>query len=139
MSHALACHDGRAKKDVLSNAVQNYFDEDISQLVSWANQANSTQFAMLAPLVIEEAQKHEESAVHLMRRAAKHIEDIHAALQAAQHDQGDVLPRVLCGGMAEWLRPYLSAGLQGCLRKAKAAPDKGAILLARNEMLLEQA
>lgn len=139
VSHALACHDGRAKKDALSKAVENYFDEDVSQLVSWANQANSTQFAILAPLVIEQAQRNEASAVHFMQRAAKHIDDIHAALQAAQHDQGDILPRVLCGGMAEWLRPYLSAGLQGCLRNAKAAPDKGAILLARNEMLLERA
>jgi hypothetical protein len=61
--------DGRDEPSPLLESVYAHFDNDLMRLVIWANQANATQFAQIAPLVIEHVKRKTPLAVTLIRQA----------------------------------------------------------------------
>lgn len=117
--------DGRLTASELANLVFNHFDRNRDKLVSWANQANSTAYAELAPIVIRQSKVGDAAAVKILQRAAQALDRIAEAL-AYQN-----LPCVLIGGVAPFIEPYLSAGLRARLRPCQLTPDAGAVLLVR--------
>lgn len=123
--------DGRLPASALAQAVYQRFHQDDHHLVAWANQANSTAFAELAPLVIQAAQTGDAAAVQLMLQAAKAIESISEALLAKQAEVREPLPCSLIGGIAEFIQPYLSETLRARLHAAAFTPDSGAIFLIK--------
>jgi glucosamine kinase len=129
--------DGRLQQSQVSEAVFSHFRRNHVQFVDWANAANSTAFASLAPIVIELAVKGDPSAMQLLRQAAIYIENCSEALLAAQH-QLEPLPCALLGGVAPFLVPYLSQKLQSRLSIPLGTPDQGAIILARQAFTAQE-
>jgi glucosamine kinase len=74
--------DGRREASPLLESVYAHFDKDLMRLVIWANQANATQFAQIAPLVIEHVKRETPLAVILIKQAAHEIDRLEAALAA---------------------------------------------------------
>lgn len=118
--------DGRSHVSGLSKAIYQHFQNNKNDFVSWANQANSTAFAELAPIVINEAQCGDVAAKQLLQQAANYVEQIAAALQVKQQ-----LPCALIGGLAKTLQPYLSKTFQQTLVVCENTSEMGALLLIR--------
>ncbi len=130
ISHTFKYLDGREQSSALAEEIFNHFSENQEHMVSWANQANSTAFAELAPIVIANAKRNDQAALNMMKQAAYAIEKVSDALRAEQnHEQ--VLPCALLGGVAAALLPYLNSSLRSRLRQPALTPDAGAVLLAR--------
>ncbi|EKD70126.1 MAG: hypothetical protein ACD_46C00628G0008 [uncultured bacterium] len=126
--------DGRAASCQFSQAVFAHFQHNHEQLVHWANHANSTEFAELAPIVIEQAKQKNPVAVSLLQQAARELDNIDEALRAAQLNQMSKLPCVLLGGIAPFLTPYVGNQLRSRLHEPIATPDAGAIFLIKKEL-----
>lgn len=122
--------DGRKPSSLLAKSIYAHFQENMNDLVKWANQANSTLFATLAPIVIQQSEAKDPVAMDLMRKAAKAITDVSDALIARQTHSQD-LACVLLGGIAPFLLPYLPKEFQARLRERLGTPESGAILMAR--------
>lgn len=122
--------DGRLPSSEIAQAVYQRFNEQASTFISWANQANSTAYAELAPIIIQAAQASDVQAIEILKHGAAFINQISAALQHAQKKE-NVLPCTLIGSITPFLEPYLDPSLKTRLRPALATPDAGAILLVR--------
>lgn len=126
--------DGRITQS--SELLQNVFAKfanDLSQLVVWANQAKSTQFATIAPLVLAELPKQDYHAVNIIRQAATAIDAIGEALIRRTKNHA-TLPCVLLGGLAPLIEPWLSAELRARVVPCKYEAAKGAILLLKQQI-----
>lgn len=123
--HALQAYDNRAQPSVLSSLVWQHFDNELQPFITWANQANSTQFAQLAPLVVQAAQGGDAQASTLLKQAAQAISAIYSAFDPSTQSVS------LIGGIAPFLTPYLEAELLAKLVPAQAPPEEGALLLAQ--------
>ena len=130
----LQWQDGRIAGSGLAKAVMAYFDNNLDKLVSWANQANSTSFAKLAPLVIQLGQAGDNAAQHLLRNAAQALDAVASALHTKQQNKSKPLPCALVGGISTFVQPYLSNSLRARLVPAQLPPEAGAILLVRQVM-----
>jgi glucosamine kinase len=126
--------DGRQPLSGLATAVYDYFMRDQARLLSWANQANSTAFAELAPLVIQQVQAGDGVALKLIQQAAQAIDEIGFALHAAQSEHTRPLPCALAGGVAIFLEPFLGPTLRSRLHACQATPAAGAIIFVRNHL-----
>ncbi|MFZ2315358.1 MAG: BadF/BadG/BcrA/BcrD ATPase family protein [Gammaproteobacteria bacterium] len=125
--------DGRRAISGLAQTIYEYFDHNQERLVTWANQANSTAFAALAPLVIQQAAVGDAAAKHLMQQAATEIDSIATALTAQQLDTTTPLSCALIGGITPFLEPLLSKELQSRIRPCAFPPEIGAILMVRSK------
>jgi len=123
--------DGRRTSTPLLKAILDFFDRDIPRLTTWANRANSSEFARLAPLVVEYSQKSDPLAVQLMKHAATAVDTVGAALEKKQKHP---LPCSLFGGITPFLEPWLSQDLRARLRQRLGDANKGAIWLIRNSV-----
>jgi len=129
--------DKRRPASGLTTAVFAHFAHDQNRMQQWANVADATAFAELAPLVIQQAQNGDMLARHLLTQAARALDSVHAALVAAQINPNARLPCALVGGIAPFLLPLLGNSLQSCLSPCLSPPDQGAILLVRNAIAKE--
>lgn len=131
---ALQAQDGRAPSSGLAKAVLAHFGDNLDRFVSWSNQANSTAFAELAPLVVQLGNAGDAAALNLLRCAAKAIDAVGSALQAKQQDKSVTLPCAMVGGIAPFLEPHLGNVLRGRLVACQLPPEAGAILYLRQVM-----
>lgn len=125
MRLTLQALDGRLPMSGLANIVYQHFKSNHEEMVVWANAANSTRFAELAPCVIAACKNNDPVATNLLERAAREIERLAQAILV------DGLPCTLVGGIAPFIEPYLSAGMRKHLQPCKATPAEGAIMLLR--------
>ncbi len=130
--------DGRANASRLVESVFDFFNADVEKFATWANRANSSEFARLAPLVIRQAEDNQSDAVQLMQQAAAAIDLLGVVLHKHQLAEGYVLPCSLAGGIAEFLLPWLSEDLRARLVPAKADACAGALWLIRQHVALER-
>ncbi|MGA8660400.1 MAG: BadF/BadG/BcrA/BcrD ATPase family protein [Chthoniobacterales bacterium] len=121
--------DGRGEPSPLLEAVHAHFDHDLDRLVVWANQANATQFARIAPLVIEHVKLQTPLALTLIQQAAREIDRLAVALAAQSVDKG--LPCSLLGGLAPFIEPWLGETLRTRLVPCKLDAVHGAVLMIR--------
>jgi glucosamine kinase len=119
--------DGRGEPSPLLEAVYTKFDHDLIRLVIWANEANATQFAQIAPLVIEQVKLQTPLALTLIHNAAREIDRLAAALAAQSVDKA--LPCSLLGGLASFIEPWLSEPLRKRLVPCKLDAVHGAVLM----------
>ena len=129
----LQCQDGRRPASPLASAVMERFDGSLNRLVAWANQANSTAFATLAPLVIRQSELGDPAALQLIKRAAVSLDAVGAAL-LQQQSQVKPLPCALTGGVTPFLQPHLGPALQSRLTVSLLPPEAGAILFAKKQL-----
>ena len=108
-SCALTLHwlDGRGERSPLMESVYRHFDNDLMRVVIWANQANATQFAQIAPLVIEHVKQETPLALTLTKRA---VDRLGSAL--ATQSRNKSLPCSLLGGLARFIEPWLGDSLR---------------------------
>ncbi len=134
VKHTLQWLDGRSSPSGLSNRVYARFNQNEEEFIAWANQANSTAFAELAPLVIEQAALDDAVAITLLQQAAEAVNQVERALFNAQFDKHKPLPCAMTGSIAPFLKPYLSDVLQQRLVTCAAEPVAGAIYLVKHHL-----
>jgi glucosamine kinase len=126
LRHALCTLDGRAKASGFSDAVLARFQHDPSTVAQWTLSASATEYAALAPLVVEHAAAGEPIAIRLMHEAGMHISELVESLL----EQG--APRVaLCGGLAGAMKPYMHPRTAARLVQPQADAMAGGIILAK--------
>ncbi len=121
--------DHRIEKSPLVEDVFAFFENDIERFTTWANQANSSEFARLAPFVINHSQQQEVLAVRLMKKAAQAIDRVATALFKLQTRHDNHLPCSLFGGIAPFMEPWLSEELRSILVPRQADANVGAIMM----------
>jgi glucosamine kinase len=126
---ALRWLDGRRKPSPLLESVYAHFDHDLMRLVVWANQANATQFAQIAPIVIDHVKRQTPLAVALIQQAAREIDRLGTALSAQSVNKA--LPCSLLGGLAQFVEPWLGESLRSRLTPCDSDAASGALLMIR--------
>jgi len=124
--------DHRVEKSPLVEDIFAFFNRDLEYFIHWANHANSTEFARLAPLVINHGQQEEVAAVRLMKKAAHAIDRIGVTLLKTQ-------PQMRCclfGGIAPFVETWLSDDLRAHLCAREGDANTGAILMMRRKQEL---
>jgi glucosamine kinase len=124
----LQWQDGRVPPSPLLEDIFQYFKNDLMQLSIWANQAHSSQFAQIAPLVVNHVQQKTPLALELMQKAAWEIDKIGIALAKKSRK---ALPCSLLGGMAPSIEPWLSQELRSRLIPPQYDSVQGAIIMIR--------
>ena len=124
--------DHRIEKSPLVEDVFAFFNQDIERFTTWANRANSSEFARLAPIVINHSQQEEATAVRLMKKAAHAIDHVATALFKMQPLREKHLPVSMFGGIAPFIEPWLSQELRALLLPRQADANVGAIIMIRN-------
>lgn len=124
--------DHRIEKSALVEDIFAFFNNDLERFTTWANQANSSEFARLAPIVINHSQNEEVAAVRLMKKAAHAIDRVGAALVKMQQPQEKPIPISLFGGIAPFIEPWLSKELRASLLPRQADANIGAIIMIKN-------
>lgn len=120
--------DGRmpsAEKTPLHDAAVE-FCGGVRALVDWMRNAVATQYATLAPLVIEAAGQGDAAGLRLARAAGVGALGIADALDPAR-----TAPLSIVGGLAAPLAPYLPGVLTDWARPAAGDALAGALLMAR--------
>ena len=108
-----------------------FFNQNVEQFSTWANRANSSEFARLAPLVINHSQQEEIAAVRLMKKAAHAVDRVEHGLTKMRKNAEKLLPCCLFGGVAPFLEPWLNEALRAVITPRKADANAGAILMIR--------
>jgi len=126
----LRWRDGREPASPLFETLLGRFDDDLSALVTWACEADATEFATLAPLVVEQARIGTPQALELLREAVGEIDRVGEALLTRAG--GEVLPCCLLGGMAPFLEPWLGEGLKRRLVAPRGSGLDGALRMIRD-------
>ena len=106
-----------------------HFDNDLMRLVIWANQANATQFAQIAPLAIEHVKQQTSLALTLIKRAAAEVDRFGSAL--ATQSRNKCLPCSLLGGLPQFIEPWLGDSLRSRLVPCDSDSVSGALLMIR--------
>ena len=123
---ALRAHDGRIAATNLTRAVIAHFGGDPFEAVAFADNATATDYAKLAPLVMDHAEADDPVARTIVAHAAREIEALATRLAA----QG--VPRIaLLGGLAPRLTPWLSADVRRLFVASEGDALDGALTLAR--------
>jgi glucosamine kinase len=123
---ALKALDGRGAASDLTRQVMARFGDDPFEAASWMDRATATDYATLAPLVVQCANDGDAVGRSIMRRAAQQIGEIVQRLA----DSG--APRIaMVGGLASSLEPWLASGVQSLLSPVQGDALAGALALAR--------
>jgi len=101
------------------------FRDDPLVAIQWAISAKPAGYGAFAPLVFERAGAGDETALAIVRAAARAVD---ALIRAAQAFGAERV--ALVGGLSEPLRPYLGTPSQAALRRPLFDAADGAILLA---------
>ncbi len=129
--HTFQWLDHRAEKSPLLEDIFAFFDKDFPRFVTWANRANSSEFARLAPLVINHSQSEDMWATRLMKKAALAINHVGTALEKLHEEKSHPLPCALFGGVAPFIEPWLGETLRARLVPRKDDANVGAVLMVR--------
>lgn len=125
---ALWAYDGRGPWTGLTKKMIERFEGDPHAIVRWMGQARPRDFAALAPLVLDYAQRGDVVACELMRDAAHHVDTMAEQLVALG------VPRLaLAGGLAESMEPWLAPTTREVLVPPEGDALSGALRLARLE------
>lgn len=129
--------DHRIEKSPLLDTIFEFFNRDLETFLAWANRANSSEYARLAPIVINHSQQEETLAVRLMKKAAHAIDRIGIALEKKRATSDEPIPTCLFGGIAPFIEPWLSEELRSRLTPRKGDANMGAILMIRHIVMTE--
>jgi glucosamine kinase len=120
--------DKRRETSPLVESVFAFFNRDKDAFITWANAANSSEFARLAPLVIQHREE-DPHAQYLLKRASLAIQLVADALD---RQASEILPCSLFGGLATFIEPLLSDTLRNRFRKPLHDPNHAALQMIRD-------
>lgn len=108
INHVQQVLDGRCQSGVLADAIIAHCGGSRDALQAWLGRAAQTDYAALAPMVLEHAGAHPSDPVAraILLDAGQEAGHIARAL-----DPDGTLPLALCGGLGDALRDYLPQGL----------------------------
>lgn len=132
IGHAEAVLDDRAQTGDFARAVIDACGGDRDGMFTWLARAGQTEYARLAPLVVDYA-AHDPVARSIMIAAGKEVEKIARALDASAQ-----LPIALCGGLAAPLLDYLPELLARRVVLPHADSAAGALLLVSQRVGAER-
>ena len=122
----LRASDGRIAHSSLTHNFFQKFNNETRSIVGWMDKATATDYASLAPLVVEAAEAGDEVGCAILEKAASHIELMVQGLFQAG------VPRCsLTGGLSKSLEPWVSHEIQTRLVVAEGDALDGALWLAR--------
>lgn len=121
--------DGAIEKSALLDNIFAKFNKNLPNFVAWANSANSTDFAALAPMVTEGAAKNDLYGVFLLKQAAGEIDIIYDSLMKKPNTQN--LKCYLLGGLAKHIYDYLQSKKNIQLADINKTPDMGALYMLK--------
>lgn len=123
---ALRAHDGRIRATNLTRDMMARFGNDPFAAIAWADRATATDYAELAPLIMDHAEKGDHVGRHVLKYAAQEIDGLARRLFARG------TPRLaLLGGLAERMTPFLAADVRERLVPSEGDALDGALALAR--------
>lgn len=126
LRHALRTLDGRAQPTDFSRAVLARFSADPASVLGWLEHATATDYATLAPLVVQHADKGDAAARTLMSQAGRYVAELVEALFAKG------APRVaLVNGLARSIQRYMPPEVAQRLVSPEGDAMAGGILLAK--------
>jgi glucosamine kinase len=131
---ALWAHDGRFEWTPLLDRVFARFDRDAHAVVRWTATASPRNYGDIAPLVIDEAERGDVSAIQLARLAAQHIDSLVGRL-----DEIGARRIALVGGLAAALEPYLPEVTRPRLVAPEGDALAGALRLAAEATTTQDA
>lgn len=117
--------DGRLSGSDLADALLQRFGGEAHALTRWCDGASASDYAALAPLVVEAAASGDRAADVILRTAAQAIGDLADTLRDAGCERV-----ALTGGLGVPLIPYLPEGLAETLDEPLGDPLDGALILA---------
>jgi len=120
--------DQRSAKSGMVEAIYNNFGKNKNHLIEWANNANASDFATLAPMVIEHYEAQDQDAVALIQKASEVINNIGSTLLKMQETPLDFC---MLGSIAAILTPLLNPVLQSKLIPCKANASQGALMMIK--------
>lgn len=123
--HAVLAYDGRTEMGPLARNVLDRFGNDPVAIVRWTDRATATDYAGLAPLVVEAAQLADAGAMEIVRTAAIQIDAFVEALIAR-----GASATCLMGGLGPVLRPWLAPTTRDVLVEPRHDALTGALFLA---------
>jgi glucosamine kinase len=138
VGHIQQVLDGRREGGALADALTAHCGGHRDALQIWLGQATETDYAALAPLVLEHA------TAYATAHASAHVPDpvARAILLDAGQEAGNIaraldpdgtLPLALCGSLGATLRDYLPQGLSSRAAEARGDAAAGALrLVARH-------
>lgn len=130
ISHCLETLDGITPNNVLSEQVMSSLKcKSAYDLVSLTLDAKPSFYASIAPLIMNLAASQQADALLLVKVGAAYINKICQLLLRGELDRLSLI-----GGMTQPLMPYLDSQLQAIIQPAKASPEQGAILFAKEKI-----
>jgi len=130
VNHIQQVLDGRREPGAFADALIAHCGGNRDTLQIWLGQATETDYAMLAPLVLDHATAHAGDPVAraILLDAGQEAGNIARAL-----DPDGTLPLALCGGLGAALRDYLPQGLSSRAGTPRGDAAAGALrLIARH-------
>lgn len=129
LRYALRALDGRVGRSAFADDVLAKFSNDPANMTAWLERASATDYATLAPLVVQHAEAGDATARALMQQAGAQIGELVEAL----FKRG--APRVaLTGGLAEAVKAYMPPALAARLVAPQGDAMAGGILLAKRAL-----
>jgi glucosamine kinase len=126
LRRTLWAHDGRAAWTPLLRCISEEFGSSPHTIVRWMGRARPRDFAALARLVVEHADRGDAAACELMRLAAGHIDALATRLSAY-----GATSLALAGGLARSIEPWLGGETRDKLVAPAGDALDGALRLAR--------
>jgi glucosamine kinase len=125
----LRASDGRIEHSGLTRDLLRRFDHQIYTIVGWMDNANATDYAALAPLVLQAANAGDRHGHTIISHSAHHIEMMVRGLYNA-----NISRCALLGGLSGPILPWLSPDVRAMLVKPKGDALDGALQLARHNL-----
>ncbi|MBT3331657.1 MAG: N-acetylglucosamine kinase [Rhodospirillaceae bacterium] len=127
LRRALSEQDGIKPSSPLGRRILQCFDHSPEAMFLWAEGASPGDYARHAPLVFEQAQAQDDTAIALVRQTAIEVAELIEALAAKG------APEItLVGGLAGSIDPWLPDRVRPLLAPAKFDALHGALVLARS-------
>ncbi len=120
--------DGRREPSPFLEAIYRTFYNNITTLVSWTDKATATEYATLAPLLIQYLAQGDRWAVELAERSGR---SLCAVIDSLVRDE-ESIPLCLFGGLASYMEPYLKTHLRLNIVHRKHDATEGALLMVKN-------
>ena len=126
---ALRAHDGRIRKTSLTRNIMALFHHDPFEAVSWADKATATDYAKLAPLILDHAEAGDHVGRHVLKYAAQEIDALARRLVSFGAER-----IALLGGVAPRITKFLAEDVRAHLVPSIGDALDGALLLARRSI-----
>lgn len=123
----LRASDGRLEHSDLTRAVLEKFGRDTQAIVDWMDNATATEYATMAPQVVNAAEAGDYHGRLITNHAAWHVEIMVRGLFGL-----DVPNVALLGGLAPRIEPWMSPDIRLKLSKPKGDALDGALWLAKH-------